>query len=329
MKILAIESSCDDSSVAIIDDNTTILAHKKITQNHKKFGGVFPEQASRLHSQNIPKIVQECLDLANITIHEIDIISSTLGPGLIGSLLVGTTYAKTLAALTHKPWIGVDHLEGHILTPCWTNNIDYPFGVLLLSGGHTLLCTANQFGDYTIYGETYDDAVGEALDKIGRELHMNTSAGPEIEQYAKIAKNPVKFTIPLHKDNTCNFSLSGLKTNVIRIIKTQKYTTADICAGVQETILKMLYERLYNLWQHINVRTWLLVGGVAANRFFLQNLQEFANKYSKEFVAPPIEMCTDNAIMIAYCAQELAKRKIFTDLRAKPYSRCKFPKVTL
>lgn len=313
-KILAIESSCDETAAAIIDHNKHILAHHISSQIelHQKFGGVVPEIAARQHLHNLQPIIEETLKDANTQIDEIDAIASTTGPGLIGGLLVGTTMAKTIAH-THKlPFIAVNHLEAHALTTRLTNNVPFPYLLLLVSGGHCQLIIAHELGKYEVLGQTKDDAVGEAFDKVAKMLNLPYPGGPSIEKIAKTG-NSKAFKLPQPYKNAkhFDFSYSGLKTAVFHMIRKQEQLNdqfkADIAASFQQTVSHSLTNRVERAMQHIeelNLERFVLAGGVAANQTIRADFEKLCHNYGYEFFVPPVNLCTDNAAMIAWTAME-------------------------
>lgn len=351
MKILAIETSCDETAVAIVDDEKNILAHSLNSQVdiHQEFGGVVPEIAARSHVEVLNGLISDCLKKANLTFNDIDAFGATCGPGLIGGVIVGMMTVKTLSSIYKKPFIAVNHLEAHILTARLTNDVKFPFLTLLISGGHCQILLANNINNYQKLGETIDDALGEAFDKVAQMVGLNYPGGPEVEKYAKNGdENRFKFSKPLidnfkQHEHLYNFSFSGLKTAVRREIEklTKKdfchFTTAqeillqdkyDICASFQKTVSDILINRITNVLEFLKtnsklseVKNLVISGGVASNRYIFGNLQEAVKKYQIEVVAPPISLCTDNAVMIAWSAIERFKLGIVDDIRFKPKAR--------
>ena len=250
MIIFAVETSCDETSVCILTKNKEILSHIIYTQGeHQKHGGVIPELASRSHLQILQKITKDALFESKLDISEIDIFSATCGPGLIGGLLVGSTFTKSLAIGLNKPFIPINHLEGHLLSTTFNNEIKYPFLSFLLTGGHTQIYLINSIDNYVLLGETLDDAIGEAFDKVAKLLSMPYPGGPEIEKIA-LEGNPFSFNLPepLQKTKNLNFSFSGIKTAINLIVKKQKKIDkkfiADLSASFQYTLSKILNNKI-------------------------------------------------------------------------------------
>ena len=306
--ILAIESSCDDTSIAILR-NGKILANIVATQQiHVKYGGVVPELASRAHQQNIVPVMQEALNVAKVSLNEIDAIAYTQGPGLLGSLLVGASFAKGLALAINKPLINVHHMQGHILSHFidLVNPPTFPFLCLTVSGGHTQIVLLKDYFDMTIIGETLDDAAGEAFDKSAKIIGLPYPGGPLIDKYAAIG-NPLKYNFPTPKMEGYNFSFSGLKTNFLNFINKEQQkdsafitnNLADICASIQFRIVKILIDKFEKAAQEHQVKHIGLAGGVAANSALRKAFETLAQKNNIQAHIPPFEYCTDNAAMIA------------------------------
>lgn len=335
MKVLGIESSCDETAVAIVDENKQILSNIIVSQIdiHKEFGGVIPEIASRNHLDIIEKVILKALNDANIKFEELDAISATCGPGLMGGLIVGAITAQTIASVFKKPFIGVNHLEGHILTSRLTNNLEFPFLIFLISGGHSQILLAKGVGDYEKIGDTIDDSLGECFDKVGQMLGLEYPGGPKIEKLAREGdENRFKFVKPLidavgkgrSKENNLNFSFSGLKTAVRREIekitnndysyelshtKIDEQTIKDICASFQKTIVDILKDRFENTIKYlkeknITLNKLIFAGGVSANQYIKNNMIDFCKKYGYEIITPPLKLCTDNGVMIAWAGLE-------------------------
>ena len=317
MIIFAVETSCDETSVCILTKNKDILSHITYTQDeHQKHGGVIPELASRSHLQILQKITRDALFESGLDISEIDIFSATCGPGLIGGLLVGSTFTKSLAIGLNKPFIPINHLEGHLLSSTFNNDIKYPFLSFLLTGGHTQIYLINSIGDYVLMGETLDDAIGEAFDKVAKLLSMPYPGGPEIEKIAQDG-NPFSFNLPepLQKSKNLNFSFSGIKTAVNLIVKNQKKIDnkfiADLAASFQYTLSKILNSKieiaLSNLKnKNIKISQIALVGGVARNNYLREAMKKNSFNAGYRIITPPEYMLSDNAAMIGWaCMQKL------------------------
>ncbi len=332
--ILGIESSCDETAVAVVDSKKNILANEIYSQfdEHREFRGVVPEIASRAHMEKLEALIHSALDKAKISINEIDAVAVTSGPGLIGGLIVGVVYAKAIAYSIAKPLIGINHLEGHALTVKLTNEIAYPYLLLLVSGGHTQLVEVNDVGSYKILGGTIDDAIGEAFDKVAKMLDLGFPGGPAVERYAKEGINNINLPLPLRNQDNCNFSLSGLKTAVRNyIVKKEGLTEQDkrdLCCSFQNTVLEIIKNRLLNAFKQFTAdkkelaaKNLVIAGGVASNNFLRENLIIFAKEFGFDVVLPPARLCVDNAAMIAWVGVEKYKRGEFSDMSLSPRSR--------
>jgi N6-L-threonylcarbamoyladenine synthase len=333
--ILGIESSCDETAASIISENEQgkpiILSNIVSSQVdiHKEFGGVVPELAARSHIEKIDLITKKAIDESGIKMNMIDAIASTAGPGLIVCLSVGLSFGKAMASSLGKPFIAVNHLEGHALSPKLNSDLDYPYLLLLISGGHTQFLSVKKLGNYKRLGTTIDDAVGEAFDKTAKLLGIEFPGGPQIEIYAKKG-DPNKYELPkpiFHKGG-CNLSFAGLKTAVLKIskeIKTEqeKY---DLAASFQKTIEEILYKKTKIAFQEFkkkndsNKNKFVVAGGVAANKKIRKMLENLCNEEKFEAIFPPIDLCGDNAAMIAMVGLEKFKLGQFSNLDhpAKP-----------
>ena len=328
MIVLGIETSCDETAVAIVSDDRQILANRVFSQlkEHENYGGVVPEIAARSHIKAIKVLLDQALGEAKIGFEEIDAIAVTAGPGLIGGVLVGSMFAKGLAARFNKPLIAVNHLEGHALTAGLTNEVTYPFLLLLVSGGHCQLLSVEGHGNYQILGGTIDDAVGEAFDKIAKMLGLGYPGGPIIEQKA-LRGNPKAFKLPmpLINERNCNFSFSGLKTAVKRIVESagnlNEQFIVDISASFQYTVGEILKAKLCLALTKVNTDTVVVAGGVAANQYLKNVLAAAVAVNGCRLITPPIELCTDNAAMIAWAGVERFKRNKIDGLTFVPRSR--------
>ncbi len=315
MKILGIESSCDETGLAIYDSERGLLAHAIHSQikTHQQFGGVVPELASRDHVRHIAKLTKEVLSNAKLTSSDIDYIAYTKGPGLVGALLVGAGFAKSLAYAWGIPAIGVHHMEGHLLAPFLEEKTpEFPFLALLVSGGHTQLMQVKSFGDYTLLGESLDDAAGEAFDKTAKLLGLQYPGGPLL---AKLAENGIagRFTFPrpMLDSNNLNFSFSGLKTHALNTIKKQELTEqtkADIAYAFEDAIVDTLIKKIARAIEQKQLQTIVIAGGVGANQTLRQRLTTFAKQEHIELFYPRLEFCTDNGAMIAYAGYQKIKR---------------------
>lgn len=320
MKIsLGIETSCDDTGVAIIgyDSNSgkkTILSNLLKSQlNHKKYGGVVPEVAARAHLDILDFLIKEAMKEANLSFKDLDVICATAGPGLIGSLLVGTMAAKAIAYAHSKPFIAVNHLEAHALTVRFMEDVKFPYLLLLISGGHCQILIVEGVGKYELLGTTQDDASGEVFDKIGRILGLGYPAGAMVEKKAKLG-NPNRFLIPVPFKGTkhCNFSFSGLKTALRKTIEQlpkplSEQDIADVCYALQSSVAQSLADRLKNALsqsQERNITSVVMSGGVAANIFIRSSIENEVNKYNLKLYTPPVSLCTDNGLMVAWAGME-------------------------
>lgn len=332
---LGIESSCDDSAVAIVDENRQILAHEVSSQieQHRQYGGVMPEVASRAHINILPHLIYLTLEKSGLRLQDLSLISVTAGPGLIGGVLVGVMIAKGIAAAAKKPIIAVNHLEGHALTVRLTHDVTFPFLLLLVSGGHCQILSVLGVGKYELIGKTLDDAVGEVFDKVARMLNLGYPGGPQIERMAKNG-DPKRFSFPMTfstDKSHCNMSFSGLKTAVSRVIQSISNLSAqdvcDICASFQYTVAKILCDRvLQSIIRYEAIagstkrKTFVISGGVAANQYIRAKLLE-ALPEGYELIAPPIELCTDNGAMIAWAGLERFRLGASDSLNFEPKSR--------
>lgn len=305
---LGIETSCDDSSVAILKNEREVLVDLISSQIdiHKLFGGVVPEIASRKHLEAINPLIDKALEETGLTYDDIDLISVTKGPGLMGSLLVGISAAKGLSLATGKPMIGTNHMQGHICANYLSNkDLKPPFVTLVVSGGHTYLCKVESYTDYEVVGSTRDDAAGESYDKIARSIGLGYPGGPKIDKLAKKGnKDAIDFPrVRLEKDSY-DFSFSGLKTSVLNYLnntkqKEEEINKADLCASFQEAVIDVLVEKSMRLVDETGYKTFCVSGGVAANSRLRERMEEECQKRGVKFCYPSIELCTDNAAMIA------------------------------
>lgn len=305
MKVLGIESSCDETGIAVYCSEKGLLGHRVNSQVDlfTEYGGVIPEIAARDHSVKIIKILESLLSDLQLDLNDIDLVAYTVGPGLIGSLMVGETVAKTIAKLKDIELMPIHHLEGHILAPgLEAEDIPPPYLCLLVSGGHTQIIDCQSYGNYTIIGETIDDACGEAFDKVGKLLNLEYPGGPKV---SKLAENgdPHRFKFPraLTKDRNYNFSFSGLKTAVLYLM--DEVTTsdhADVAASFQEAIIDVLVKKVTWALEDTNHKSLICSGGVAANKQLRERLQLLSSEIGTKVLYPSLEFCTDNAAMIAY-----------------------------
>lgn len=307
MIILAVETSCDETSVAIVKDGKTILSNQVLSQIdiHKKFGGVVPEVASRNHIIHITQLFKMALLESELTADQIDLVAVTKGPGLIGSLLVGINAAQAFAYAHNKPLIGVNHLFGHIYAANIEHELKFPSLCLLVSGGHTELIYLKNHFEFELLGETLDDAVGEAYDKVARILGIPYPGGPLVDKLAKEGKPTYKLPIPLLKDESYNFSFSGLKSAVKNLVhnleqKELSVNVNDMCASFQNVVSRVLVEKTKLAARHLKVEQIILAGGVAANSALREKMK---NAFAEiEVIYPTIQYCTDQAAMIGVAA---------------------------
>ena len=320
--ILGIESSCDETAASIIQENDrsvpTILSSVVSSQVnvHKEFGGVVPELAARSHIEKIDLITKKAIDESNIKLEDIDAVATTAGPGLIVCLSVGLSFGKAMAYSLNKPFIAVNHLEGHALSPRLNSKLNYPYLLLLVSGGHTQLLSVEGLSKYKRLGTTIDDAVGEAFDKTAKLLGIEFPGGPKIEEYAKLGdKNYYSLPKPIINRGGCNLSFAGLKTAVLKICKTiksdqEKY---NLAASFQRTIEEILCEKSKIAFEEFkkNNKTskniFVIAGGVASNKNIRQKLTDLSLKEKYDPIFPPINLCSDNAAMIAMVGLEKYK----------------------
>lgn len=307
MRVLGIETSCDDTGIAVYDTEHGIIAEETHSQlTHQKFGGVVPELASRDHIKKVIPMIDNILKRAQISPTSLDAIAYTKGPGLAGALMVGTTIAQGLSMAWQCPTIGVHHLEGHLLAPMLDNNNKptYPFLALLISGGHTQIILVHQLGNYTIIGESLDDAVGEAFDKTAKLLGLPYPGGPHLENLALLGDpNHYQFPRPLWNRADCDFSFSGLKTHVAQLIASKTLTQQDkanIAAQFEITIADILTHKIKRAIMQHNVNQLVVAGGVAANKTLRDALTQQANALNVSIYFPAMQYCTDNGAMIAY-----------------------------
>ncbi|WP_338817212.1 tRNA (adenosine(37)-N6)-threonylcarbamoyltransferase complex transferase subunit TsaD [Parvimonas micra] len=308
IKIMAIESSCDETSVAVVKNGREVISNVISSQidMHKKFGGVVPEVASRMHLEVINNIVREALEEAKITLDDIDAIAVTKGPGLVGALLVGISEAKALSYACKKPLVGVNHMKGHICAALITHKeLEPPFICLLVSGGHTYLVHVKDYNNMEVIGKTIDDACGEAYDKVARCLGMNYPGGPEVERLAKLGNDEaIDFPRVMLDKNSYNFSFSGLKTAVLNYLnnkkqKNEEISKEDVCASFQRAVFDVLIYKTEKLMKEKNLDTLVVSGGVSANNTLREEINKMCENNGFKSYFPDKILCTDNAAMIA------------------------------
>ena len=329
MLVFAVESSCDETSVCIMNKDKKILSHIVNSQEiHKKYGGVVPELASRAHLEILQNITIKALNEAGLKINDIDIFAATCGPGLIGGLLVGSTYTKSLSIGNAKPFIPVNHLEAHVLSTFYNNEISFPHLCLLITGGHTQIYFLENLKTINLIGQTVDDAVGEAFDKVAKILGLPYPGGYEIEQKA-LNGNENSFILPepLIKQDNLNFSFSGLKTSVNLISKKNNIDedfVKNISASFQKTVSNILIKKIDRAVKNIEIDknknfTISVVGGVANNNYLRKCFKKFENENNLKFLFPPKYMLNDNASMVAWTA--IFKYSKINDINFKPDPR--------
>ena len=307
MLVLGIESSCDETAVALYDSDVGLLAHQLHSQVaiHADYGGVVPELASRNHICHLIPLIERCLDEAKRPLAALDIIAYTQGPGLAGALLVAASVANGIGFALNKPVIGIHHLEGHLLSAFLAETtLHFPFVALLVSGGHTQLIAVRQFGDYQLLGETLDDAAGEAFDKTAKHLNLGYPGGAAVSEAAQQG-NPTRFQLPrpMLCSTDLNFSFAGLKTAVVHLHNRHNdnspQTRADICAAFQQAIVDVLIHKAHSALQHTGMQRLVVVGGVSANKQLREALRRLAHSSGYAIYCPDLQWCTDNAAMIA------------------------------
>lgn len=304
--ILAIESSCDETCAAVIKGGRDILSSKIMSSatEHIRFGGVVPEIASRAHTSAVSLVVKEAIEASGLTLKDIDAVAVTYGAGLLGALLVGVSYAKTLAYSLGVPLIAVSHIRGHLAAAYLSDkNLKPPFVSLLASGGHTAVIVVKDYDEFKILGSTLDDAVGEAFDKVARVLRLNYPGGPNVERLAREGQNSIKLPKMLKGEGGYNFSYSGLKTAVINYAhgkeqKGEELPRADLAASFQSAALDILVEKAIQAAKEYNLKTVTVGGGVAANGYLREKLAKECEKNGLKLVLPEKVLCTDNAAMI-------------------------------
>lgn len=340
--ILAIESSCDDTSAAIAR-GTDILSNLTASQAiHERYGGVVPELASRAHERNIVPVVDAAIKAAGISVNDVDAVAFTRGPGLIGSLLVGASFAKSFALVRKLPLLEVNHMQAHILAhfitadPVITRDIGgffqnkplFPFLCLTVSGGHTQLVVVKNYFDFDIVGETLDDAAGEAFDKTAKLLGLPYPGGPLVDKYAELG-DPLKFSFSKARVPDFNYSFSGLKTSVLYFLQAEVKKNPnfvaenlnDLCAAIRKSIVDMLIEKLHKAATELNIKHLAISGGVSANKGLRDAIVNLSQTKGYQVFIPPIEYCTDNAAMIAITGYYKYVNGIYANQTITPVAR--------
>ena len=334
---LGIETSCDETAAAIIRENdkgtADILSNIVSSQieEHKKFGGVVPELAARAHLENIEYIIDTALEKGKISIDELDGVAATAGPGLIVCLTVGLNIGKSIAAFSNKPFIGVNHLEGHALSPGLERKIKFPYLLLLISGGHSQFLIVKDVNEYEQLGTTIDDALGEAFDKTAKMLDLGYPGGPSVEKFAKLGdKNFFKLPEPIINKAGCNLSFAGLKTAVLRESKKtngEDKLRYNLASSFQNTINKILYKKTKVAVEMFREKTnkenfqFIVAGGVAANETIRKNLSTLSDEMNFEAIYPDLKFCGDNAAMIAWAGIQRFKKNMIDDITISAKSR--------
>ena len=332
VSILAIESSCDDTSASVIQDGK-ILSNIVATQEvHEKYGGVIPELASRAHQQNIIPVVQQALEEAKVNKNDLNAVAFTRGPGLLGALLVGTSFAKSFALGLDIPLIEVNHMQAHILAHFIQDpKPKYPFICLTVSGGHTQIVQVNSASNMEVLGETKDDAVGEAFDKCAKIIGLPYPGGPMIDKNAKLGDQN-RFTFAQVNTPGLDFSFSGIKTAFLYFLRDQKKLNEnfveenmnDICASIQRNLIDLLMQKLKKGIKQTGIKRVAIAGGVSANSGLRKRLEEYKGQFGWEIFIPDFEYCTDNAAMVASASYFKYLAKDFTDQSVSPNPRLKF-----
>lgn len=317
---LAIESSCDETSMSIIKNGIEEIATVVLTQIdiHKVFGGVVPEIASRNHIENITIVLDEILTKANMTMNDIDIIGVTYGPGLIGSLLIGVQCAKTISYITDKPLIPVHHIAGHIYASNLEERLSFPLISLVVSGGHTDLVYMKEDYSFERIGSTLDDAVGEAYDKVAKVIGLEYPGGPKVDKLAFDGKDTYDLPYPLD-DDTYNFSFSGIKSAVVNLVHNEnqrgnEIRVEDLCTSFQNRVLDVITKKTMKAVKEYNVNNLVIAGGVAANKGLRERLEKLTKENNIKLYVPEIKYCTDNAAMIGVAAYYAYNKGIRADL---------------
>ena len=318
--ILGIESSCDETSISIVKNGCVEIATTISTQmdTHAEFGGVVPEIASRMHTENITLVLEDLLNKANMKIAEVDAIAVTYAPGLLGSLLVGIEFAKTLALVYNKPLVAVHHISGHIFANNLVKKIEYPTLALVVSGGHTELVKMTSDYNFEVLGTTLDDAIGECFDKVARVLDLKYPGGPNVERLALVGKNTYTLPIPMN-NNELNFSFSGLKSAVINLVHNEsqrgnEINREDLACSFQIIAIDELVRKTKLAIKETGIKRLIVAGGVSANKFLREELEKLCKELNTDLSIPPLKYCTDNATMIACAAYPLYLKGEFSNL---------------
>ena len=325
--ILGIESSCDETSISIVKNGCEEIATTVLTQmdTHALYGGVVPEIASRMHTENITMVLEDVLTKANMKVEDVDAIAVTYAPGLLGSLLVGVEFAKTLSLVYDKPLIATHHIAGHIYANNLVKKMEFPLLALVVSGGHTELVLMKNDYDFEVLGTTKDDAIGECFDKVARVLDLPYPGGPNVEKYAREGEHTYELPIPMN-NNELNFSFSGLKSAVINLSHNEKQRgneirKYDLARSFQDVAIEQLVRKTRQAIEEYKIERLIVAGGVSANGYLRQELQKLCDEVNVELTIPPMKYCTDNATMIACAAYPQFINKEFSDLSLRAKSQ--------
>lgn len=330
--ILGIETSCDETSMALVKNGSEVISMTVLTQmeTHANFGGVVPEIASRMHTENITMVLEETLKKAQMSLKDVSAIAVTYAPGLLGSLLVGIEFAKVLAMVYDKPLIAVNHTMGHIYANQIENEMKYPLLALIVSGGHTDLVLMKSPYDIEILGSTIDDSIGEVYDKVARVLGLKYPGGPNVDKLAK--KGHSTYLLPKPMNNSSyNFSFSGLKSAVINLVHNEqqrgnKINQEDLACSFQEVAVDELLRKVELAIKNTGIKELILAGGVSANVYLRAEMEKLAQQYQVHFHVPSFQYCTDNGAMIGAAAYSLYQKQIFADYRLNAESSCDIAK---
>ena len=316
--ILGIETSCDETAASVVKNGTEIISNVVASQieSHKRFGGVVPEIASRHHVEQITLVIEEALQLAQLEPHQLNAVAVTEGPGLVGALLVGVNAAKAFAFAHQLPLVGVHHIAGHIYANRLEQEMEFPLLALVISGGHTELIYMKEHGDFTVIGETRDDAAGEAYDKVARTLDLPYPGGPHIDRLAHVGEEAIMFPRVWLEEGSYDFSFSGLKSSVLNYMhnaaqRGEKVVPEHVAAGFQNSVVEVVTGKTVRAAEEYQVRQVIAAGGVAANKGLRSSLEKSFNKKGVPFYIPSLPLCTDNAAMIAAAGTVMYQKGLF------------------
>ncbi|EIM05097.1 DNA-binding/iron metalloprotein/AP endonuclease [Planococcus antarcticus DSM 14505] len=319
--ILGIETSCDETAASIVKNGTDIISNVVASQieSHKRFGGVVPEIASRHHVEQITLVIEEALQLAGMEPHQLDAVAVTEGPGLVGALLIGVNAAKAFAFAHHLPLVGVHHIAGHIYANRLEQEMEFPLLALVISGGHTELIYMKEHGDFTVIGETRDDAAGEAYDKVARTLNLPYPGGPHIDRLAHASDKAIAFPRIWLEEGSYDFSFSGLKSSVLNYMhnaaqRGEKVAPEHIAAGFQNSVIEVVTGKTMRAAEEYKARQVIAAGGVAANKGLRYSLKTAFTEKGIPFYIPSLSLCTDNAAMIAAAGTVMYKKGLYGNM---------------